>query len=161
MPAALGSGVRGLEMEQREIRCVNRTGAATVVGSLYRLDVAASDGDVADNTIPGSTGNDGLSNIITLNALGDIHIVVVALEVIINDAEGRFLVSGRAPIRTVTAVNIGDALEHDGTDALVIITDGAAITIGWALISNGSGSDANTDCLFDGIHGFGGASVLT
>lgn len=156
MSLAIGMGLRGLaaSFDQRNLIVVNRTGADTVVGTIYRLDITGNDGAVSTTVhVNGQASTDGTANIEADDAVGTNSISVVALEVFSNDEEGLVCVRGVIPVDLVTSNAKGIFVRHDGSGALDDIETGdSADAI--VLVPNTSGANVISLVMFDGLQGF-------
>lgn len=149
MPVPSGTGIRGLELDYKEIIVINRTGAATVVGTPYQLDLARTDGDVT-NATQGNV-NSSLANVIAAaNDANQGQICVIGLEVVDDNLPFRVCVQGRCRALFADAVNVGD-MATIGTATLAV--QGASTKVVAISLESLTGAGIG-EVLFDGIHGF-------
>lgn len=150
------AGPLGFNLEKVQGRVINRTAAATVVGGVYQLDLALSDGSVT-TTAPGLSTS-GLSNIIAVGGVDSKRITCIAEEAVADDQELLVTFVGRTTARTVNG-------SGDEGSFLVLVNAqnhlDATSAAGEALVGfleDDPGADtAGTagTVYFDGIRGFG------
>ena len=151
-------------VEDYELMVVNRTGGALVVGTIYKLDVAGTDGDVntyatyiADTT-PDPKASP-LANIIAVgaNTADESGIFVVALATTANDEVGRVKLAGLVKVLAtagdgssdaITAGEVIQAVASAGTASKYATGLGA---VGLALESGDTAAATKLIwCIFDG-----------
>lgn len=151
--AIVGSPGAGALMDERKIPAVNRTGGATVVGGVYALDVAQSDGASTSIEL-------GASNVIAVATARFKSPLVVALQVLADDQEGTFmlqspdvpiLIEGTTDVaagESLVPVNAQTYLKNQSTNTLA-----GAIAFAWA--AQTSATPTLTRCYFNGLAAVG------
>lgn len=163
MPVSSGTGIRGLAaaIDRKDILVVNRTGAATVRGNVYAIDLLDAGAAISNEALftPGSLTEDptvGITGDLAQGSYVAPH--VVALEAAADDALMRVCVYGLVQANKTGTVEQGDPLAHNGSG---LLADPAATadTIEAFLMQDGAG--AGTELLwviFDGLRGLGGVT---
>jgi len=162
----------GFDPFRDRITAINRTGSSTAIGTVGVLALDNEDGDVSDNELDG--GNDsGFGNVVAISntyassadgsKLQASAIVVVATEVIADNAEGEWVAYGVTDVLVnANTHNIakGDPLIVDGATAGVMLeVDGATTgenykVVGIALAA-ATTDGALISCVVNGVSGLG------
>lgn len=151
-----GTGVRGVAsaFQLVEVTMKNDSGAATVAGRMYPVDVAdvASEIAVADELIfsPGSLTQDSTYRITAAAASTTPALYVVALEAVADTLEFRAVVSGLVQIQTDALREMGESFGSDSNGDAADVTSGDSI-LGFQLEE--TTASALAWCLFFGAFG--------
>lgn len=155
-PLAPAGAPLGLQPDKEEVRVMNRTGGAVVVGQAVQFDLAQSDGDVSNSTV-GDTAS-SLANVISVAGTDPEKIFAVVTEAGADNAEIKVCLRGSVD------VSVAGSVQGTGSALTVVATQAAfdtdAVTgskiVGMLLEAKPStGTDTGVRVLFDGVHGFG------
>lgn len=155
-PLAPAGAPLGLQPDKEEVRVMNRTGGAVVVGQAVQFDLAQSDGDVSNSTV-GDTAS-SLANVITVAGIVPEAIYAVVTEAGADNAEIKVCLRGAVD------VSAGGTANLTAGSALTVVSGQAAFDtdlitgskiVGMLLEDKASGNATGVRVLFDGVYGFG------
>lgn len=95
---ALSPGTTGSHFNTARVLLTNRVGAATVIGGVYMLDLARTQGE-------STTPETACENVTPITTAGFYKEIVVAADVIADNARGFFILAGGSAYRTKLLVN--------------------------------------------------------
>lgn len=151
-----GTGVRGVAsaFEKVTVTCKNASGAATVAGRMYPVDLLDAGTEItAANELlfsPGSTSQDPTYRIAAAAASTTPALYVVAEEAVADGLEFEAVVSGLVQIQTDAARGQGESFGSDASGDAADVTAGDCV-LGWQLQETAAAALAW--CLFLGPFG--------